>query len=972
MLQNKQIDRMLLKVKRLSWVYESFLIEERINPVVFLKKNGKSIKVSRGYKWGKDFLCATFEFTAEGLTDGKKYYVYAETGGVEHQISVNGKRLGMLDFVPNAVDSIFRIHKYSPLDGLKNGDMVCLDAYYSHTFPGTMPYHEPSTFSLDGLYEDRAYVTIELVTFNEPLRAFSEKLKMLNSHYDSLNDGFAKANAEKVYEKLFTLLPMEKKCPDEDTLIQAVNIINNYFEADINNKPFVGIVGHSHLDTAWLWTVEETKRKLLRTVSNAVTLLNKYPEYKFFMSTVLYLKWIEDMDPDLFSEVSRLIKEGRFEPNGSSWVECDGNLTGGESMCRHFLRGKRYLREKFDYESDTFWLPDTFGYSAALPQILKGCNIDYFLTTKLSWNDTNQFPYENFVWMGIDGSKIPVHFNSIQSWASHSDIQTRLNNVKNPRESDAALIAYGFGDGGGGPSAEMVRDAIETEKSFTAADVKHTTVSDFMKRVSNKELPTYFGELYLELHRGTYTMMHRIKQNNRRLEEAMHDAELVSVFSNDRDAKGLTDELYDVLLLNQFHDILPGTCIKEANDIAIAECEDAIARATKYIKGARATSYFNTLPFSRTELLPSKSGQEYVNLNGEFGKYAFYKFDAFGYGKRVNIGNRFTFDGENITTPHLRAKLKDGVLTSLVYEGREYVNGAFGRICVAENVPYIYDNWDIDADYKLKEIKTEFVSQEQVSIGDCMLVIRVKHKITEGSFIETDIRFSSDSALVRFDNKLTITDKHILVRSYFDTTIHSAHYNSETQFGYVERNSYPRDLSDIAKFEVCAHKWTDFSEKSSGISLLSDTKYGVSSDGSTLGITLHKGGTHPDDSGDTGVSFFSYGLLPHKGALGIETVRSAYAFNYAPRKTSRKNLSAPFTFTDGTGIVIETVKHGEDSGVVLRLYEALGDTSQMTIAAKGRSIVSCNILEDEKEILSKEGIATLTFAPFEIKTIKLI
>ncbi len=971
MLQYKQIDRMVAKVQRLGEVYQPFLITQTLRPQVYTCKGGKALAVKPGYKWGKDFTYADFYFTAENLDPDKTYYLFAETGGTEHLISVNGKKIGMMDYVPHAVDAIFRTHKYVLLQGLKNGDRVQAESYYSHTYPGTMPYDKPVTYALDALYE-RSFQTLELVALHPGLKAFTEKLQMLNSHYQSLTDGFAKANAEKVYQQLFVILPIEQICPADEQLEKANACIDAFFATGITQKPFVGIVGHSHLDTAWLWPVEETRHKLLRTVSNAVTLLKRHPEYKFFMSTVLYLKWIEDVDPQLFAEVKELIAQGRFEPNGATWVECDGNLTGGEAMCRHFLRGKRYLREKFGYESDTFWLPDTFGYSAAMPQIMKQCNVDYFLTTKLSWNDTNKFPYETFLWKGIDGSQVPVHFNTTHCWADDQTVKARMDNVLNPRESDAMLIAYGFGDGGGGPSEEMVANAIETEKHFTAAQVRHIGVSDFMKRATARPLPTYFGELYLELHRGTYTMIHKLKQLNRRLEEALHDAELLSVFENDRDAKALTDRLYDTLMLNQFHDILPGTCIAEATDIAIAEQSQALKDATAFISGRGSKRYFNTLPFGRTELLPGRNGQPYTDLDGKAQALAPYTFDAFGYGKRANVKGSFSFDGTHIVTPQLTATLEEGKLTSLVYRGREYVTSAFNTLTVTENVPYIYDNWDIDADYKLKEQKADFVSQELVSIGEHMLVIRVTHKLTKNSFIQTDIRFVAHSPLVSFDNKLTVNDKHILVRSYFDTALHTSHYNCETQFGYVERNCYPRDVSDIAKFEVCAHKWTDLSEKNCGISLLSDTKYGVSCDGGTLGITLHKGGTHPDPRGDVGIHRFRYALLPHDTALDMETIRQGYGFNYSPISTAKKELVCPFQIRGGNSVVLETVKHGEDGGTVLRLYESLGDSTTVTLAAAGKQILLCNILEDDKQLLSQDGLAELRFAPFEIKTVKIL
>ncbi len=973
MLQDRQIDRMVSKVNRLIETYQGYLVKEKITPAVAIEKNGRSTPISSGELWGSDFLLATFTLVAEGLTEGEKYYIAADTGASEHLVCVNGKKVGLLDYIENAFEPPSRTHKYLLLEGLKNGDEVTLEAYYSHTIPGLHPHDPKSTFSYFGHHPDRPYREISLVSMNEPLRQLAEKLTLLSKMYASEHDGFARAHIEETYLALFRTLPMEVGEPSNEQIRSATEIIDRLFTEE-RKLPYVGIIGHSHLDTAWLWTVEETRRKLMRTVSNAVTQLERYPKYKFFMSTVLYLKWIEEDDPDLFERVKKLIDEGRFEVNGATWVECDGNLTGSEAFCRQFLRGKRYLREKFGYESDTFWLPDTFGYSAALPQIMKLSDVKYFLTTKLSWNDTNQFPYETFMWRGIDGSEVPVHFNTIHTWVDEEAVTTRLENVKNKRECDSALIAYGFGDGGGGPSKDMVSRAIFTEETYKRAKVEHTTVSDFMKRVSKKTLPSYFGELYLELHRGTYTTNHDLKMYNRRLEEALHDAELISVLANDTEAKAKTDALYDTLMLNQFHDILPGTCIAEATDIALAEQREALSEARSYVagKGRKGKkSYFNTLPHSRLEILPTDIGQTYDALDGRR-TVAPYKFEPFGYGKKQKgKGNiPFKVEGDKIITPHITATLKDGVITSLIYQGRELARGGFHLIKAYEDVPCIYDNWDIDADYRQKELPVRFLGSELVSVGEYLLVARVKHAIADNSLLVTDIKFRYDEPTVEFENHLTAGDKHTLIRAEHDSTIFSPTYRCESQFGHLERNSFPRDKSDIAKFEACSHKWTDLSEHNIGISLLSDVKYGVSCSGGRLGITLHKSGTHPDARGDNGEIHFSYAIYPHVGGLSMDTVRRGYSFNYTPPRTGRQELKVPFSITPDSTVVLETVKHGEDGGVVLRLYEAMGATSAVTLTAEGRELMLCNILEDEREVLGS-GEATLTFSPFEIKTVKI-
>lgn len=969
MLQDRQIDRMVLKIQRLENALEKLLIKEIIKPEVFLEKDGRMIPAHKGLKWGRDFKCETFSFTVKGISEDKKYYLYANTGSPEHQVTLNGRKIGMLDYISNAFEPPARTHRYLLLENLKEGDVVCLEAYYSHPVYGLGPYDDPFTFSYASVMKDRPYEEIGLAVLNQSVKNFCDRLSLLTKLYNSTKNRFERAEIEKIYLEIFKSLPLIIDEIGDDDLDSATKLIEDYFSAE-KKQPYVGIIGHSHLDTAWLWTVEETRRKLHRTVSNAVTLLNRYPEYKFFMSTVLYLKWIEEDDPVLFGEVCRLIAEGRFECNGATWVECDGNLTGSEAFCRQFVRGKRYLREKCGYESDTFWLPDTFGYSAALPQIMKKSGVDYFLTTKLGWNDTNVFPYETFVWKGIDGSEVPVHFNSIHTWIDEESVATRLDNVRNVRESDSYLMAYGFGDGGGGPSDEMVSRAIFTEKNAKDVKVEHTTVSDFMKRVCRQELPTYFGELYLELHRGTYTTNHMLKQYNRRLEEALHDAELISTLRGDTEAKKLTDGLYDVLMLNQFHDILPGTCIAEATDVALAEQSKALKDAKAYNCGKGRKLYFNTLDHKRIEILPSDRGQTYEALDGTR-TVAPYKFDSFGYGKRQKCeGTPFTVDGDVIKTPYLTAVMKDGGFSSIVYEGRELVKGGFNLIKCYENIPYIYDNWDMDADYSMKEKNVKFVGREVVSVGPYLLVIRTKHKIADNSFLTTDIKFRYDSPTIEFENRLVAGDKHTLIRTEFDSTLFAPAYKCEVQFGHVSRNCFDRDKSDIAKFEVCSHKWTDLSEHNMGISMLSDCKYGVSCHGGKMGLTMHKSGTHPDPRGDLGEFSFRYAIYPHLGELSMDTVRAGYDFNYSPVKTAYRDLAMPYSVCGGDSVILETVKMGEDDGTVLRLYEAMGATSCAKIMAEGREITECNILEDEKKTLGRDE-AEILFAPFEIKTIKL-
>lgn len=964
MLQGKQIDRLISKVMRLGEVYKPFLIDGEIFPDVYIHDGAGKRRISRGDKWGGEFEYATFSFTVPEIDPSRRYYLCADTGAVEHLVSVNGSEVGMLDHVENAMEPMYRVHRYLPLEGLKSGDDVCAEGYYSHTIPGTMPYDDRKTFALEGYFPDRPFEKMTLLTFYEPLKAFCEELEFLNSEYRAAESA-EKLRVEKVYAELFGVLSLKKERPTEESLRRATEIIAEYRRADRAAAPYVGIIGHSHLDTAWLWTVSETRKKLHRTLSNAVTLLKRYDDYKFLLSSVLYLKWIEEDDPELFGEIEELVRQGRLEPNGGAWVECDCNLTSGEAICRQFLRGMRYTREKFGYVADAFWLPDTFGYSGALPQILRKVGIKYFLTTKLGWNDTNAFPYTSFIWKGIDGSEVLVHFNSTHTPVDPESVKKRLNGAGDKRPDDCVLMAYGYGDGGGGPSDETVRTALKMCEACSFADVEHTTVSEFMKKLERTEHPLYFGELYLELHRGTFTSGHDLKAYNRRLGEALHDLELISVFGGDRDKKKLTDEIYDTYLLNTFHDILPGSCIKEATDEALEAQRAALDTVKRAMRGEGKCRYFNTLAFERRELLPSAHGQRYTNAVGEEVALAPYEFPAFGYGKKSGKKYAAEVEGNTVRTRDMSVSFGNGGISSLIYRGRELCRDGMNMITFAEDVPYIYDNWDIDADYKLKKRSAECVGLEIISSGEYFTVVRATYSITGSTKLVTDIIVRHDIPLIVFDNVLTAGDDHILVKAEFDTTLFAPRYACETQFGYVERNAYPVSVEDNAKFEVCSHKWTDISEKGCGLSLLSDVKYGVSCDGKRLGITLHKSGTHPDDRADKGTHRFGYALYPHAGPLGVDTVKHGYAFNYRPAEVSAPDLVAPFAFDGGASVMLETVKFGEDGGTILRMYECMGATSTATVTpARGKAYL-CDLLED----VIGEAPNILEFAPFEIKTL---
>ena len=973
MINLKQLDRLVLKIVRLKDIYANYLVRAEEEQSVLLD----GAPIAKGEAWGEDFACGKFTFTYRAKFENP--YLFVATGGVEHLLLADGKPFGLADAIPNAKEPMFRMHKYISLKNIPDGAELTAESYASHTFPGTMPFETKQTFALNGYRPRPIFDKISVVELDPTVKEFIELSALLVSYFRCMKDGDPrKISAYQVYEELFeTLTILPEQAPVEEELNRANALINRFLdglkEQGEAQSPYVGLVGHSHLDTAWLWTVEECRRKAARTASNAVTLLKEYPEYRFIMSTVAYLDWLEKDYPALFADVKTLVEEGRFEPNGASWVECDCNLTDGESMIRQFLRGKRYLKEKFGYEADVFWLPDTFGYSASLPQILQGCRVPYFLTTKLSWNDTNKFPYESFVWKGIDGSEVTAHFNSIHSTGDPEDVTRRLENRRNKHLTENVLLAYGYGDGGGGPTREMVEGALRVEKTYPYAAVRHTSVSDFMKRISAEELPVYEGELYLELHRGTLTTNHDIKKLNRKAEGLLKDVELAAVGLRNRAWKQITDECYDTLMINQFHDILPGTSIHAVHETAIAQNTEICERLSRLFDGER---YFNTLGFARKELLPCENGrQTYTDLDGNPVTVDLFSFGAYGYGETCELPETvgFTVGEDEIVTPYYRLKLRGGKLVSLRVGERELSAGVLGEICAYEDVPYFYDNWDVDADYVKKPCKVTVENSEIISCGALELRIRTTYSIAGKSRLTQDTVFYTFKPEITFENKLEWNDEYKFLRAEFDTTLAASQFKSEIQFGYIERPTTRNTSEEQAKYEVCNHKWTDLSEPRFGLAILNDCKYGVSVQGGKMGLSLLKSGKHPDEIGETGVKYFSYALLPHAGGFTSETVvLPAYAFNRPPVKLDGE-ISLPIKGVSAPNVVVETVKFAEEGeGIVLRLYESERSLTSCILSLTDEyEVYECDMLEENPVLLGRGKEIPLSFRQFEIKTLTL-
>lgn len=1030
MLTEKQIDRMLGKLKRFEKILDPMLFKKvaKINSVNAYETTDRLYEIpddslyttlESGSTWGSEesFCWMKTEFVVPEELDGKDIFIMPHTEGYETLLWVNGKPFGTF-----ATKIVFTGHGNHYCDLLKKNAKagekidIALEVYTGHAHKGCAPLEDGMlksyTYHFDG---------IDICLKDEFIQDFYFDLKVINELTSTLPDSsFRKGDLVNALYEVHKRVYYAYEDTDEETFREAIKAAHPFLKEVLAVKngpeaPEVGIIGHSHMDTAWLWKATETIKKCARTYSNQISLMQQYPEYKFVQSSACHGDMILKHYPELFEDIKEKVAEGKYEPNGGVWVECDCNITSGESMVRQFLWGQRFTRKHFGYTSDCFWLPDTFGYSAAIPQIMKGCAVDYFLTTKIDWNDTNHFPYDTFYWQGIDGTKVFTHFNKTHCWpapvALRDFVSGDVKEHKTINERSVTrkrLVAYGFGDGGGGPQYEMAETARRVKDLNGCAKAEYTTVSDFMKDLESdvKNPSTYTGELYLELHRGTLTNQHNIKHNNRKSELALRDLEYLTVSNAVKAGEVASDEkihpLYETLLMNQFHDILPGTCIPSAHKLSLEQTGELLETAGKLIAEAvtgegDCVSVTNTLSFDRNDLIfleceeglvadiPCKQ-QAYKNLDGKNVLIiSGVTVPAFSTVK-INLvkgtpdaKSEITVTENGVSTPFADIKFDaKGYIDSLVDKraGRELRGNGYplNTFIIAEDLPTAWDNWDVDADIECKYAdNSALISREVVSHGAAAVVIRSKYSISKKSTITQDAIYFADTAEIRFDTAMDWQDNHRFLKTAFDTSIQNNFARFEIQYGNVMRPTTRNDSVEKAKFEVVNHKYTDLSETRFGAAMLNDSKYGISVEGGNMRLSLHKGGTRPDFEGDRGLHRTVYSFLPHNSGFSTEeVVRPAYELNI-PVVTGKGDFEAvALVLPKAANVIVESIKPCEDNekAFIARLYETEGTYTKCPVEffAGAKKVEITNMLE---EVQSEFSGNELTFGSFEIKTLKI-
>ncbi|HMC51532.1 MAG TPA: glycoside hydrolase family 38 C-terminal domain-containing protein, partial [Acidimicrobiales bacterium] len=630
----------------------------------------------------------------------------------------------------------------------------------------------------------------------------------------------------------------------------------------------VSAVGHAHIDTAWLWPLRETARKCARTFANAVRLMDEYPEYRFACSQAQQYSWIKDGYPRLYERIREKVKGGQFEPVGSMWVEADCNVPSGESLVRQIVHGKRFFIEELGRETTDLWLPDVFGYSAALPQILRQAGISWFLTQKMSWSEINRFPHHTFWWEGIDGSRIFTHFPPAATYNGDMSVGELVRSVRAFAEhglSERSLYPFGYGDGGGGPTRAMLEAARRLADLEGAPRVELDTVSSFFPKAQAEatDLPVWVGELYLERHRGTYTTNGEIKRANRRGEEALRAAELWSaaaVALSDGDwARYPAEELeraWKLLLLHQFHDIIPGSSIHWAYEDSRrdhAAVAAITAGATEAAQGALAGSVgtggmarpfvvFNPASHDRLELVELAVGPGDPNGAGQRTEdgtlllpaaappcgYAALDVAAVGAGAMPSAVSARERELENEL---LRVRWDDDGLLTSVWDkeaGREVLaaGSRANLLQLHQDLPNETDAWDVDLHYldKVTDL-VELASMRVVERGPLRAGVRFERSFGRSSITQT-MRLAAGSRRIEFHTEVDWHERHRFLKVAFPVAIHSSRATYEIQFGHLERPTHANTSWDVARFEVCAHRWADLGEPGYGVALLNDCKYG--------------------------------------------------------------------------------------------------------------------------------------------------
>lgn len=795
--------------------------------------------------------------------------------------------------------------------------------------------------------------------------------------------------------------------------------------------------GHAHIDVAWLWTLSVTRQKAGRTFYTVLRLMEQFPEYHFTQSQPQLYDYVRKDYPALFEGIKQRVAEGRWEPIGGMWVEADCNLSGPESLARQFLLGRTFFRQHFgpDAESPVLWLPDVFGYAWNLPQLIKEAGLEYFFTIKIGWSQYNRLPYDSFWWQGLDGTKVLTHFSTtpdfrtyISTYNAMATPEQNLGTWQNFQQKElqhTLLMAFGYGDGGGGPTREMLENIREMANFPGLPRMRNGSVIEFYRKMeaeAGDRLPTWNGELYLELHRGTYTTQSRNKRANRKSEFLLHDAELLATLAHLTVAgyvypQETLHKAWELVCLNQFHDIIPGSSIAPVYVESQAQYAEVRRMAERVIDEALAALtpvdawgvVVNPTSFARSDLafLPLAEGEEQggptLTVNGRT-----VIAQAIRGGLLLDVGELPPF---SVTPLRVDAPAAPAPQTGMLEVAPDRLENAFVRVelnadgditriydkvnacevlpagAVAnqfqahEDRPLNWEAWDVDIFLRDKMWLAEPATSIQVvEAGPLRAALEIRRRILSSEYIQR-ISLCHNSPQIDVVTDIDWRERAIFLKVAFPVDVLSPKATYEIQWGNTERPTHWNTSWDWARFETCAQKWVDLSEGGYGVSVLNDCKYGHDIKDNVIRISLLRGPGSPDPTADLGHHTFAYSILPHAGGWDERTVRAAYALNdpLIARKGAGQGVKGeivPLVACDAPNVIIETVKWAEDgNGIIVRLYDTLRRRGPITLTTSFplKAAVRTNLLEEEKYPLTVEGSRIrYNIRPFEIVTLRLI
>lgn len=989
--------------------------------------------VSPGFTWGNIWEYCWFKGSIclpEGAK-GQRIVMDLQPEG-ESTLFVNGKSFGTY-----RASWVLEPHHYiedNVLTTCADGGEcfeIMMETYAGHYFPDAASGGCATGPVLPGAYMDPATEGARRTLGKSTFGIWNEAAYQLYMDVDTLNrllgtldeKSLRAAKIAKALEQFTLTVDFEQ--PKEGRIasyLKAREELRPVMEAkNGSTAPVFYAIGNAHLDLAWLWPMQETHRKTERTFAAQLRLIEEYPEYKFIQSQPASYEMCRKYYPELFERIKEAVKGGQWIADGAMWVEPDTNMASGEALIRQLVHGKRYYKEVFDVDSRVLWLPDTFGYTAALPQILKGCGVDYLVTQKIFWsyNEGDQFPYHYFTWQGMDGSQVVSFLPT--SYTYRTD-PTEANRVWKERtqmqDLDAFLMPYGYGDGGGGPARDYVEYAKRQEDLEGSVKMKMAGPMEFFEDMEKQGGPanTYVGELYFSAHRGTYTSQALVKKNNRRCELAMRELEMWSSLALSHGLQYELDEadaLWKEVLLHQFHDILPGSSIGRVYEEA-AKAQGQILEKAEGLKAKafekltdqtkeNAVTVWNSLSFEREALveLPESFKEGAQTLEGEYlpvqqtegGVKALVHIPSCGAVSVIPLsGNASkekadqmavtaTMDGADFVLENSKVKAKvsgKGEVVSFVLKesGREFAAAPLNSLHLYKDVPRLFDAWDIDSNYIEQEVEALRDAKVEIEGEGLEAVLKVSGKISESSFVQY-IRLAADSNRLVFETEVDWKELHRLLKTAFPVNVYAENAINEMQFGYVERPAHRSKLYDKDRFEVCNHRYSAFCDGSHGAAVLNDCKYGISMNGNALELTLLRAAATPEMRADNGVHTFTYAFTAWEGSFAqSDVVRQGYELNVKPQVSAGAVESFSGISIDRENVMLDTMKPAEDGSgdVVLRLYEAkkAAVDAEISLGFKAGKAYLCDMLENIlEEVDITDGKMKLPFRVFEIKTVRV-